>query len=150
MRVCINILIDQKLRSFSMDYSELKELGLRKYPLKSSENIYEISITKDLVIVTTEPVILGNATSLKKVFPNNINAYDWDGNHLWNIADIVGDMGVPFWGGTVTTKEIMQGSVEFDGRKYDDACELFCCSTGNHLYVVDLGKRKLVQVLQTK
>lgn len=150
MSVRINVLIDQKLRSLSLDCSNLKELGLRKFPLKASEDIYEISITKDLVIVSTESVIPGNATSLKKIFPNNINAYDWDGNHLWNIADIVGDMGVPFWGGTVTTKEIMQGSVEFDGRKYDDVCELFCCSAGNHLYVVDLDKRKLIQVLGTK
>ncbi len=82
--------------------------------IESSENIYEISITKDFVIITTEYAVqsksdtIKNSTAINKIFTNNINAYDWNGNHLWNIADIVGDLNIPYFGGTVTTKDIMK------------------------------------------
>lgn len=147
----IKALFDQKLLNMSMDDLAVNHLRLRSHMIESAENIYEISITKNVVIITTEYAIQSKSDpNSTQIFTNNINAYDWDGNHLWNIADIVGDLKIPFFGGTVTTKDIMKSHFGFDEYLYDDSCELFCCSAGNHLYIVDLNCRKLVQVLETR
>jgi hypothetical protein len=152
----VNALFDQKLVNISADNIEVNNLCLCSHIIDSSENIYEISITKDFVIITTEYAVqsksdtIKNATTINRIFTNNINAYDWNGNHLWNIADIVGDLKIPYLGGSVTTKEIMKNHFGFDELKYDDSCELFCCSACNYLYIIDLKCRKLVQVLETR
>lgn len=152
----INALFDQKVLNISTDNFAFNKLCLHSHMIESSENIYEISITKDFVIITTEYAVqnksdtIKNSTAINKIFTNNINAYDWDGNHLWNIADIVGDLNIPYFGGTVTTKDIMKNHFGFDELKYDDSCELFCCCACNHLYIIDLNCRKLVQVLETR
>ncbi len=144
MSFSLNVLINNKLLNISTDNFELKDLCLSPHILKFSENIYEISITKDYVIVSTEYAVQG------KILPNNINAYDLEGNHLWNVADVVGEIGVPFYGGTVTTKEMIGEYSDFDKSKYSASSELFCCSANNHLYIVDLNSRKLVQVLESR
>ena len=147
----INALFNQKLLNISTDDFAVNSLCLCSHMIESSENIYEISITKDFVIITTEYVAPSTSdTNSTRIFTNNINAYDWDGNHLWNIADIVGDLKIPYFGGTVTTKDVIKNHFGFDELKYDDSCELFCCSARNHLYIVDLNCRKLVQVLETR
>ena len=147
----IKALFDQKLLNMSMDDLAVNHLRLRSHMIESAENIYEISITKNVVIITTEYAIQRKSNpNSTQIFTNNINAYDWDGNHLWNIADIVGDLKIPFFGGTVTTKDIMKSHFGFDEYLNDDSCELFCCYAGNHLYIVDLNCRKLVQVLETR
>ena len=57
---------------------------------------------------------------------------------------------MPFWGGFVTTKELMKHHVGFDESRCDGEYELLACSTGNHLYIIDLHKRKLLQILETR
>ena len=136
----LHVLIDQKLLNISTNSLEIKEIGLSTHIFQPLEHIYDVSITKDLVIVTTQE---------DKNFISTINTYDWDGNHLWNIADIIGDTRL-LWGGFLTTKELMKHHSAFDESKYDDKCELFCCSVDNHLYIIDLEKRELIQVLETK
>lgn len=151
MSINIKALFDQKLLNMSMDELAVNNFRLSSHTVEPAENIYEISITKNVVIITTEYLIQSKSNpNSTQIFTNNINAYDWDGNHLWNIADIVGDLKTPFFGGTVTTKDIMKSHFGFDEYLYDDSCELFCCSAGDHLYIVDLNCRKLVQVLETR
>jgi hypothetical protein len=152
----ITALIDQKLLNISTDGFFLNNIRLCSHMLKSETNIFEISITKDLVIITTEYAVESNSntannpTASYKIYTNNINAYDWEGNHLWNIADIVGDLNIPYFGATVTTKKIMREHCGFDELKYDDSCELICCSACNRLYIIDISAQKLIQVLETK
>ena len=50
-----------------------------------SENIIDVSVTKNFVIVTTKYM----NPDTNKALTNNIDGYDWDGNHLWNISDII-------------------------------------------------------------
>ena len=147
----ISALFNQKLLNISADSFAVNNLCVCSHMIESSENIYEVSMTKDFVIITTEYTVQSKSDTLStKIFTNNIDAYDWDGNHLWNIADIIGDLHIPYFGGTVTTKDVMKNHFGFDEFKYDDSCELFCCSAGNHLYIIDLNCRKLVQVLETR
>lgn len=142
MFVEVKVLIDQKVLFFTIDISRLEKIHMGKHTIEALDHIYEISITKDLVIVTTDdPVRDGR---------NNINAYDWIGNHLWNIAEIVGDIKSPFFGGCVTTKELLASHAGFDGTKIENGHELFACTSGDYLYIIDLTDRKLLQRLETR
>lgn len=83
-----------------MDNFAVNNLCLCSRMIEPSENVYEISITKDFVIITAEYALQSKSdTNSTEIFTNNINAYDWDGNHLWNIADIIGDLKIPYYGG---------------------------------------------------
>lgn len=146
MSFSVKVLFNKKLLNISADIPWVEKLCLCSHLIDRSEKVYEISITKDIVIITTE-----YATQDESGFAtDNINAYDWDGNFLWNIADIVGDLKVPYFGGTVTTKELMRAHHDFDESCCDDSCELFCCSAGNRLYLIDLNDKKTVQVFETR
>ena len=81
---------------------------------------------------------------------NNIDAYDWDGNHLWNIADIVGDIKMAFYGGYVCTKETYQDYYGYDESKVPDSHDLYAASTDGRLYLIDLETRRITQVLPMK
>ncbi len=149
MSLKITALLNQKLLHLSANNDSLNDICLCSRVLES-KNIYEISITKDFVIITTEYLTKGSNYAADNAIPNNIDAYDWHGNHVWNIADVIGNKNVPFWGGTVATKNTMKNHFGFNEELYDDSCELFCCSSGNYLYVINLDNRKLVQVIETR
>lgn len=155
MSFCLNVLINQKLLHITTNALEVNELSLCLHKLKSLANIYEVSITKDFVIVTAEEMSQKesgflNCRSEKIGFVRNIHAYDWKGNHLWSIADIIGDTGMPLWGGTVTTKELLKAHVDFDESKCDEQCELYCCTAGSRMYIISLNSLKLLQILETR
>ena len=97
MSINLNVLAKGKLLCMTTDSVPFKNLSFKSTVL---QNVYEISITEDFIILTTE--------SNNETIKNNIDAYDWNGNHLWNISDIVGDLKIPYFGGTVTTKDIMK------------------------------------------
>ena len=54
MSLQMYVLIGKELLSLGSDVSFLKKLNLRKNIIESLDNIYEISITKNLLIITTE------------------------------------------------------------------------------------------------
>ena len=152
MSFCVNVLIDQKLLHIPTKASEIKELTLGFHRLKSLANIYEVSITKDFVIVTTQETVK-NKSNLLKARPEvrtNIDAYDWECNHLWNITDIIGRTEMHIWGGTVSTKEMLKDYPGFDESKCDDKSELYCCTANSRLYIINLNNLKLVQVFDTR
>ncbi len=155
MSFSVNVLINQKLLHFATEYFTLNHLYLCSQRIGSSQNIYEISITKDFVIITTEHAVPSesgtekDSTAINKMLTNNIDAYDWDGNHMWNIADIVGDLKIPYFGGTVTTKQLLKRP-DFDESKCDEQSDLYCCTAGNHMYIIDLSSLKLLQILETR
>ena len=75
MSINIKALFDQKLLNMSMDDLAVNHLRLRSHMIESAENIYEISITKNVVIITTEYAIQSKSDpNSTKVFTNNINA----------------------------------------------------------------------------
>lgn len=156
MGLRISALINQKMVSFSTaDAENIKQLSLYAHILESPDVIHGIAITKDYLIVMTEDPDLRNSTSAplikKNRSTNNINAYDWAGNHMWNIAEIVGEITASFWGGTVTTKELITDHVGVDPQKINENHDLFVCTATNDcLYIIDLTEKKLVQKVQTR
>lgn len=153
MSLGVSVLINQKALYFSTDISYLNSISMYKHTIEPLDHICDIAITKDLFIITTEdPVFRDGRTSASFIKQdrsiNNINAYDWNGKHLWNIADIVGDIKMSLGGGEVRTKEAMESYPGFDGTKVKDDHELFSCTTGYHLYIIDLTDRKFLQKLR--
>lgn len=152
MSFCVNVLINQKLLHIPTKASEIQELTLGLHRLKSLANIYEVSITKDFVIVTTQDTVK-EESDLLKAHPEvrtNIDAYDWECNHLWNITDIIGHTDMHIGGGTVSSKELLKDYPGFDESKCDDKSELYCCTANSRLFVINLSTRKVIQVLETR
>lgn len=152
----ISALLDQKRISFSVgNLNAVKHLSMYLHDLESPDTIYEIAITKDYLIVTTEAPDLrhSKAASLSKdtCSTNNINAYDHMGNHKWSISEIVGDIKASFWGGTVTTKELINSHAGVDSSKIEENHEFYICtSTNDQMYIIDLTDKKLIQTVHSK
>lgn len=155
MSLKFNILIgDQGLHLYA-DVSCLKNLQISDSILNSPDKINEVSITKDLVIITTEdpdfrygaqqaPLIKNS----RKI--NNINIYDWKGNHLWNIADVVGDIKMAFWGGDVVSKCFLKETFNLSDSELIEGHSFYTCSAGAKGYVIDLTDRKICHTYPVK
>ena len=157
MSFSIHVLINNSaLTITSSDIKNVKSLALPKKIIDSLDDVYEISITDKLVILTTENPYFRDGAKQAPVYyekvwqQNNINAYDWDGNHLWNIADIVGPIHHCFYGGCVTTKELFRE--DFSESLYEEIGNhaLYACTAGSILYVIDLETQRVIQTMQTK
>ena len=155
MSLKISVLIDQKVLSITTDISYFKKIYMQTHILEPLDHIYEVSITKDLLIITTEDPDFRNgnlqAPPIKEErLTNNINAYDWGGNHMWNIADIVGDIKMSFFGGSVCTKKSFNSYWGFNASRVKNDHELFSCTAGDYLYIIDLTDKKFIQKLDAK
>ena len=95
----VQVLLNGKRIDFGVKSIEgLSALCIRKdviIPIKSADDIYGINITNDLIILTKKDRAYRNGKKLLREDDfgergvNNIEAYDWDGNLVWNIGDIV-------------------------------------------------------------
>ncbi len=147
----IRFLKNNKILSIRTElHTAMKTFYLNNRIFESLDNIYEISITDDLIIVTTDAPEFRNGESSAPVHSeprkekNNITAYDWNGTPVWNISDIIKDMDMVFWGGQVVTHDILQDkSIQFD-CDCPPTHELFTCSAGGYLFVIDLNTRKVI------
>lgn len=154
MSIEIYALVNQKVVSFRVNGSSVHELGMYAHILKSLDVIYQVSISKDYLIVTTEDPSVRSGRwdpSFPKDRPtNNINAYDWSGKHKWNIAEIVGDIKTAFDGGQVTTKELILHANIIDAASIDETHEYYFCIARDRKYVIDLTEKKLVDIVFTR
>ena len=142
MSFSLNVLLEEKILHTVTEF----------FPFKwknsiFSENIIDVSVTKDFIIVTTK--YLNQDTN--EAIANNINAYDWDGNHLWNISDIIKNNTLTFWGGTLMPKKIVNECDEFDDLKCQNVGELYrCISFDNHIFTIDLTNKKVILIQKHK
>ena len=72
------------------------------------------------------------------------DAYDWNGNHIWNIGDIVGDVKMAFDVGSLTTRASvqMQGTLS---TVNDCSFDLFYCYAGPYRYLIDPARGKILE-----
>lgn len=118
--------------------------------IKSMDNIYGINITKDFIILTkkdrayrnnNEKLLTDEAFGERRI--NNIEAYDWDGNLIWNIGDIVGDIGKPFYGCNVVAKNMLSSKMADKMPESAESHDLLICHAG-WIFVIDLETRELL------
>ena len=116
--------------------------------IKSLDKIHEICIANGLLIILTEDRDFRDGFSDAVPFmkenrkENNINAYDWNGNHLWNIGDLVGDIKMAFAG--ITYISPMEVERECSMKLYNQSKNLFKCVAGGWTFIIDASKKEIV------
>ena len=91
------------------------------------DTIRDICIAEEIILIREE---------------NNVNAYDWAGNHLWNIGELVGDIKMAFDGiSHITPAEAKR---EFGIKVKRNARCLFRCVAGGFVFVIDAENRKML------
>lgn len=111
------------------------------------DRIREICIAEEVILVRTEdrdfrdgrqtaPWLKDNREE------NNVNAFDWQGNHLWNIGELVGDIKMQFDGITHITP--IEAKHEYEIRpKMKSQC-LFSCVSGGFVFIIDALNKKML------
>lgn len=95
--VMLELQMDGKNLSFELEVKDLYRLNCMRFVLQRPDRILSVCILKGLLILRTEDRDFRNG-ALQAPFEkdnrqtNNLDAYDWDGNHLWNIGEIVGTL----------------------------------------------------------
>lgn len=149
----INILINGEILTLSINTDIIKRIGFNKEILQLEDDIINISVTGNIAIIVTEDPDFRNGLNQVdfvkpyKIKKNNINAYDWDGNYLWNISDIVGEIDMAFSGGCVSSINKLSNHYGFDQLKYSANSEIYTCVAGGKMYVIDLKGKKVIQIL---
>lgn len=149
----VQVLLNGKRIEFGVKSIEgLSALCIRKdviIPIKSADDICGINITNDLIILTKKDRVYRNGKKLLREDDfgergvNNIEAYDWDGNLVWNIGDIVGDIKKPFFGCNVVTGEMIKDNSTIKISESSSTHDLLICNAG-WLFVIDLKTNELL------
>lgn len=151
--IWVYILINGKRLSVNtMSENALKELNLLGLNgIKSLDHIISVNVTKDFIILYKEDRAFRDGTRKSVGYDetwdrriNNIEAYDWDGNLVWNIGDIVGNIHRPFWSGIVIAGKDFE---KVYGSAIPEEClnhDLLCCAAYDMVYVVDLSNSTFI------
>ena len=115
--------------------------------IESLDRIYEICVANEILIVRTEDRDFRNGLENVSFVKdnrreNNINAYNWQGNHLWNIGDLVGDIKMPFSGVTYISPE--EAEEEFDIKLHNHLGTLFKCIAGGFTFIIDAHNKAML------
>ena len=117
------------------------------------DKVLDVCITDDILLIRTEdrdfrsgcqsaPWVKVNREE------NNVNAYDWQGNHLWNIGELVGDIKMAFDSIThITSTEAKQ---EFGIKVPMNAQGLFRCVSSGFVFIIDAKNRKMLYKIAGK
>lgn len=104
-------LTNGKKLSFEIPSNGLYQLNCLSHShiIHTSDKILEIFIIKDMIMLLTEDRDFRNGALQAPIYKddrriNNIDAYDWNGNHLWNIGNIVGNIKTPFTGAVLSAE----------------------------------------------
>ena len=107
-RVHVHVVIDGKLRNLTIGTEDLRQIRLFDRDISCLDRIHHISFTKNMIILQKSSPLYRysiadpdpNYVPDYSVY-NYVDAYDYDGNHLWNIAEILGDIGCGVHSGQV-------------------------------------------------
>lgn len=109
--------------------------------------IREICIAEDIILIRTEDRDFRNGCQSASYIKdnreeNNVNAYDWQGNHLWNIGELVGDIKMAFDSITyITSSEAIS---KFRINPMLNARCLFRCVSGGFAFFIDAKNKKVL------
>lgn len=134
----VEFLTNGKNLSFEIPSDGLYQLNCLSHShiINTSDKILEILIIKDMIMVLTEDRDFRHGALQAPIYKddrriNNMDAYDWNGNHLWNIGDIVGDIKTPFTGAALSAEESETG-------------EFLICFAGAYRFVIDPIRKTVI------
>lgn len=110
------------------------------------DKITAICISDGILLIMTEDRDFRNgcqSTSFVKDNreENNVNAFDFQGNHLWNIGELVGDIKMAFDGIAHLSSEEAKNLY---GVICTPASNLFKCISGGFVFIIDANDKKLL------
>ncbi len=151
----IEALLDGEKRfAFELESDGIYTLNcLSRTPIQSLDKIWQICILRDMVILRMEdrdfrdgrPFASWEKDQRRE---NNITAYDWQGNRLWNIGEIVGDIKAAFLGVHGIFRK--EAEKEFGIELPDDTGQLLSCFDGCWMYLVDATNKRLIHKFSGK
>lgn len=139
---------NNKRFAFEMETEGLYKINsLSGLPIESLDKIYEICIFYDLLVITTEdrdfrcgsqpyPFIKNDRSE------NNVLAFDFHGNFLWNIGSIVGDIKMAFDSVTCVLKT--EAEKEYGIEITSDTEILLRCIALGFTFIIDPVNKKLL------
>ena len=133
---------------FQIEVEDLRMINCPVRRIESLDKIYQICVIDHLLVITKEDRGFRDGRSylspsdIDERSINNVDVYDWDGNHLWNIGDIVGDIKMPF--DSVAHISQKRAREEFDIAINAYTGPLFQCIAAGFVYIIDASKRKLL------
>ncbi len=154
MSITVKIKMDDKTLKYETDADGLYQFGLSDRTIKLDDKIYIMLITKDMIIINTEDRDFRNGAKLAECIKderriNNIDAYDWNGKHLWNIGEIIGDIKMALDGCWITNGKELVADGKLKSYNGSDIDLLACYALG-FLYIVDPINRRLIERVSGK
>ena len=151
-RVTICTVVNDQYKELALWTDEAKEIGLIGRRITTLDNIQKISLCKNkFILLTASPRFRYSTIPSPDFVPNYdincVDAYDYEGNHLWNIAEIIGNVGTNICNGHICSTQYLMG----DSRdKYIEGHELFVCWDSNEMrYLIDLDEKKVIHKMLT-
>lgn len=115
--------------------------------------IYGLAMSNRMVVILLYEVEKDGAICVDNLPGNNICAYNYEGNHLWNIWDIIKGIALPeeedfpFYPFSIHTKHSLE-TAEYpflNTGKLMDSHEYLCChNSGGIRYILDITDRMVV------
>lgn len=148
-----NIVINDKKFSFDIDVNAWPRwLCFLNGKNIKIDNMRQISVTENIVIITVGSKLdfrdITDETPLR--VKNNMDAFDWKGNHLWNISDIVGPLKKQFMGGCFWTNDDYNEYATGGKRNYIDGHPLYAAITDGRGYLIDIKDRKVIHTFSSR
>ncbi len=124
--------------------------SFKPYYINSLDDIVGISATKDMLIISTAHPKFRNGTPDDVTQPiDRITAYDWDGNLIWGIRDIIPDISDDWLGGYIVDRKsfLKSNKVTFD---YPEGRVIYACFSGDVRYLIDPYTKEILAKDWTK
>ncbi|MDL2287437.1 hypothetical protein LJB90_02605 [Eubacteriales bacterium OttesenSCG-928-G02] len=139
--------------SFEIESNGLYSINIAGLPINTLDRISEICIVEDILIIRTEDRDFRNGTLFAPFIKNerkknNIYAFNWHSDFLWNIADIVGDIKMSFSSISHISKE--KAESEFEVTIPEGTSILFRAIAGGFTFIIDVVNKNLLYKIPGK
>lgn len=137
--------INDKILSLDIinkDYFEALNVSGRGFSkiIDNHKYIFEICILDNMLILTEDAYYVGN---------DNVYAYDWEGNSLWNVADIVGKKNIKYNGCVIGSINSVDGNY-YKEEMFEDTDFVVGCVGDARSYIINPYTKKVLNVQVVK
>ena len=114
------------------------------YHIKTLDRICKICLCDELIVVKMEDRDFRDGRQISPPIKddrtiNNVDAYNWKGEHLWNIGDIIGDIKAKI--DNISYIDTTEAKREF-GVHAEKNARLFHCTALGWTFIIDAVNRK--------
>lgn len=111
------------------------------------DKITKLCVTEDMLVIQTEDRDFRDGRQSASWIKdnrqiNNVDAYDHNGNHLWNIGSIIGDIKMQIDGIHYISADQVKNEYGVDVQC--DQKNLFCCTAGGFVMIIDAIQQKML------